>query len=35
VLLKGQSHTQAFVAPGVYEYGCGLHPAMKGIVEVK
>ena len=35
VLLKGQSHTQAFVAPGVYEYGCGLHPAMKGTVEVK
>lgn len=35
VLLKGQSHAQAFVAPGVYEYGCGLHPAMKGTVEVK
>jgi plastocyanin len=35
VLLKGQSHTQAFAAPGDYEYVCGLHPAMKGIVEVK
>ena len=35
VLLKGQSHTQAFSAPGVYEYVCGLHPAMKGAIEVK
>jgi plastocyanin len=35
VLLKGQSHTQAFAAPGVYEYVCGLHPSMKGSVEVK
>jgi plastocyanin len=35
VLLKGQSHTQAFAAPGVYEYICGLHPNMKGTVEVK
>jgi plastocyanin len=35
VLLKGQSHTQAFAASGVYEYACGLHPAMKGTVEVK
>jgi plastocyanin len=35
VLLKGQSHTQAFAAPGVYEYMCGLHPNMKGSVEVK
>jgi plastocyanin len=35
VLLKGQSHTQAFAAPGVYEYICGLHPNMKGSVEVK
>ena len=35
VLLKGQSHTQAFAAPGVYEYACGLHPGMKGSVEVK
>jgi len=35
VLLKGQSHTQAFAAPGNYEYVCGLHPAMKGTVEVK
>jgi plastocyanin len=35
VLLKGQSHTQTFAAPGVYEYICGLHPSMKGSVEVK
>ena len=35
LLLKGQSHTQTFAAAGVYEYVCGLHPAMKGTVEVK
>jgi plastocyanin len=35
LLLKGQSHTQSFATPGVYEYVCGLHPAMKGTVEVK
>jgi plastocyanin len=35
MLLKGQSHTQAFASPGTYEYSCGLHPAMKGAVEVK
>ena len=35
VLLKGQSHSRAFASPGVYEYICGLHPNMKGTVEVK
>jgi plastocyanin len=35
LLVKGQSHTQTFAAPGTYEYVCGLHPAMKGTVEVK
>jgi plastocyanin len=35
VLLKGQSHAQAFAAPGVYDYICGLHTSMKGTVEVK
>lgn len=35
VLVKGQSHAQSFAAPGVYDYICGLHPSMKGSVEVK
>jgi plastocyanin len=35
VLLKGQSHAQAFATAGVYEYSCGLHRSMKGTVEVE
>jgi len=35
VMTKGQSYSQAFSAPGVYEYICGLHPSMKAQVEVK
>jgi plastocyanin len=35
VLLKGQSHAEAFAAPGTYDYACGLHPSMKGTIEVK
>jgi plastocyanin len=35
VLLKGQSASLEFTEPGTYEYGCALHPAMKGKVEVK
>ena len=35
VLLKGQSHSQPFAAAGSYEYICGLHPNMKGTIEVK
>lgn len=35
VLTKGQTHSQTFTTPGVYEYVCGLHPAMKGQIEVK
>jgi plastocyanin len=35
VLSKGARHTQAFATPGVYDYMCGLHPAMKGQIEVK
>ncbi|MGH7299387.1 MAG: cytochrome P460 family protein [Candidatus Rokuibacteriota bacterium] len=35
VMTKGQSHSQAFSTPGVYDYICGLHPSMKGQVEVK
>ncbi|MFN3566089.1 MAG: cytochrome P460 family protein [Burkholderiaceae bacterium] len=34
VLLKGQSAALSF-DPGAYEYVCGLHPAMKGRIEVK
>ncbi|MBL8525466.1 MAG: cytochrome P460 family protein [Betaproteobacteria bacterium] len=35
VMLKGQTETMTFDAPGVYSYICGLHPNMKGTVEVK
>jgi len=35
VLLKGQSAALTFAEAGTYEYGCALHPAMKGKVEVK
>jgi amicyanin len=35
VILKGQSQTLKFTAPGTYDYICGLHPGMKGKVEVK
>jgi plastocyanin len=34
VLLKGDSASLEFAEPGTYEYGCALHPAMKGSVEV-
>ena len=35
ILTKGQSHVMAFNTAGTYEYICGLHPNMKGTVEVK
>jgi plastocyanin len=35
ILTKGQSAVLAFNTAGAYEYTCGLHPGMKGIVEVK
>ena len=35
LLMKGQTYGQAFAAPGVYNYACGLHPNMKGTVEVQ
>jgi plastocyanin len=35
ILTKGQSAVMAFPAAGTYEYICGLHPSMKGTVEVK
>ena len=34
VLLKGQSTTLSFDQPGTFGYICGLHPGMKGTVEV-
>lgn len=35
VMLKGQSETLTFDKPGTYGYICGLHPNMKGTIEVK
>jgi plastocyanin len=35
ILTKGQSAVMAFNAPGTYDYICGLHPNMKGTVDVK
>lgn len=35
ILVKGQSHSQTFASAGTYDYICGLHPNMKGKVEVK
>jgi plastocyanin len=34
ILPKGRSYSHTFDAPGTYEYACGLHPAMKGTLEV-
>lgn len=35
VILKGQTAQLTFAEPGTYDYICGLHPAMKGKIEVK
>jgi plastocyanin len=35
ILTKGQSAVMAFNAAGSYDYICGLHPNMKGTVDVK
>ena len=35
ILTKGQSHAMTFASAGTYDYTCGLHPSMKGSVEVK
>ena len=35
ILTKGQSAVMAFTTAGNYDYICGLHPNMKGTVEVK
>jgi plastocyanin len=35
VLTKGQSATLTFASAGTFDYMCGLHPSMKGSIEVK
>jgi plastocyanin len=35
ILTKGQSAVMAFSTAGSYDYVCGLHPSMKGTIEVK
>jgi plastocyanin len=35
ILLKGHSHAMAFNTAGTFEYMCGLHPSMKGTVEIQ
>ena len=35
VLLRGQSASVTFEQAGIYNYICGLHPTMKGTIEVR
>ena len=35
IILRGQSESLTFNEPGTYDYACGLHPSMKGTIEVK
>jgi plastocyanin len=35
VFLRGQCASLTFEKPGEYHYICGLHPSMKGVIEVK
>jgi plastocyanin len=35
ILMKGQTYSHTFAAPGAYDYTCGLHPNMKGSVEIQ
>ena len=35
VFLRGQKASLTFDKPGEYAYICGLHPSMKGVIEVK
>ena len=35
IVTKGQSTTLTFATAGTYDYACGLHPNMKGTIEVK
>ena len=34
VMLKGQSQSIKFDEAGMFPYACGLHPGMKGTIEV-
>jgi plastocyanin len=35
ILTRGQSAAMTFASAGTYEYTCGLHPSMKGTIDVK
>jgi plastocyanin len=35
VILRGQRASLTFDKAGEYNYICGLHPSMKGVIEVK
>jgi len=35
IALKGQTTQLALADAGIYDYICGLHPAMKGKIEVR
>jgi plastocyanin len=35
VIARGETYTQTFASPGTYDYLCGLHPGMKGQIDVK
>ena len=35
VFLRGQRASITLDKPGEYNYICGLHPSMKGVIEVK
>jgi plastocyanin len=35
VFLRGQRASLTLDKPGEYNYICGLHPSMKGVIEVK
>jgi plastocyanin len=34
-LSKGQTYSKTFSNAGTFDYGCGIHPAMKGKIIVK
>lgn len=35
ILLKGESASLTITEPGTYEHICGLHPRIRGKIEVK